>query len=211
MFQLDNFNWEYGTRTRLFKGQIDAGAYGDPIDPSHIISKIVSQGPEMAYTYWECVCWFDPVSVRTNIVIETVIDMPMPTDNTNKNVDGVHPLLMALFPLGDAFECTMELYTEYPSASSAYESLVKKGNTGIIHFKHYPLRGPGRIKTLLRHKELGIKRKEFVQDEPFNILDYRELGNFFGISGGGGHGDTSCNYVMGSSGTLPTGTFRTIS
>ena len=205
MLNLRNFRWSYDVTGVVFELEF-ATDYWPDLAPDYFLTKLAGSSSPLQYNYFEIALLepFDGNSGKAYIQLAEYIPISSVT----------HPLQILFASLSPEFtEVPSIKASSFSSAAEAYEHLISNTNQNVYHLKHYPLRGNGRFHTLSSMQTLNLTKKELIQDEPFNILDFKIFNEYFGYNGNhGGNGHQgSCSYVLGQTGMLPSGVYRKIS
>ena len=199
MFNLKQFKWDYEEKS-LYR--IDGINFPDGQDiVPFVLARLCTLASFLHFSYFELVTFSS--STEKYVILELCYSIPLAGNL-------VSPIALAFKDdIQSSINPTVHV-SQYTSATEAYEKLSVSSGAKVYHLKHYPLRGRGRMHTLSNMKQLNLTRQELVRDEPFNILDYKEFEHFFGYNGGNSN-EGSCSFVIGETGMLPSGIFRTIS
>ena len=178
MFSLKNFNWQLEAGSVVFEVTFEDEAAFDT-QPDYVLSKLATQAQNLCFNFFEIVFYNSGFTRAGNQVPVSVLLIELPF-NIPIKPGCTHPL-RGLFSKTPEFANIGKIkVSDWSTCQEAYEFYSKLQNPfPIWHIQHYPLRGNGRSMTLKKLPELNLRRKDFVVDEPFNLLDYKVFNKVF--------------------------------
>ena len=206
MLNLRNFRWSYSSAAKVFELEF-SHEYWPDLAPDYFLTKLAGASSPLQYNYFEVVL-VNPSNTNDSSTVYVELCEYIPISTVT------HPLQLAFANVTPSFTTVPTIKpSSFASAAEAYEHEINNTGSSVYHLKHYPLRGNGRFHTLSSMNSLNLTKRELIEDEPFNLLDFRIFNEYFGYNGNhGGNGHQgSCSYVLGQTGVLPSGVYRKIS